>query len=141
MLDIQLQVKQVNVPDIPDNLVEDLLDEANAIILNRIRTRYLNEVDIENVSWKPSIAGIKRRAAGGTGTLFDTGRLFRSIQLARSNDRERVIGTDVPYASHHQFGTRRLPIRSFLGFNNDDVSVVELRFQSMISKYVDLIKT
>ena len=52
---------------------------------------------------------------GGTGTLFDTGRLFRSIQLsAESSEDMRIISTDVPYAKDVH------PRWPFMGVNQDD---------------------
>lgn len=101
-----------------------ILDEAGSFLLNRIRTRFLQERDPNNQPWIPSEAAIRRRKKGGTGTLFDTGDLYRSIQLAIINDRQRAIGTDVPYGHHHQFGTGKFPQRQFLGFNDDDADVL-----------------
>lgn len=102
-----------------------ILDEAGAFLLNRIRTRFLAEEDPDNKKWIPSRAAIRRRARGGTGTLFDTGRLFRSIQLSANGPNERQIGTDVPYAWRHQYGGRRNPQRKFLGFNQEDAELIE----------------
>lgn len=108
-----------------------VLDEAGAILLNRIRQRFLTETDPEGKKWKPSAAGRRRRAKGGTGTLFDTGRLYRSIQLSPIKNgsfnggemAQATVYTDVEYAKHHQFGTRRLPIRRFLGVNQKDMDI------------------
>lgn len=103
----------------------EILDEAGALLLNRIRTRFLAETDPEGHPWEPSKAGIKRRASGGSGTLFKTGRLFRSIQLAGTGPNERAIITDVPYASYHNFGLGGLPQRLFMAFSEDDAKLVE----------------
>ena len=97
-----------------------ILDMAGAFILNRIRTRYLAEQAPDGTPWIPSHAAIRRRAKGGTGTLFDTGRLFRSIQLsAESSDSERIISTDVPYAKDVH------PRWPFMGVNADDSDLLE----------------
>ena len=101
-----------------------LLDEATALLLNRIRTRFLEEKDPEGNPWVPSKSGLRRRAAGGSGTLFDTGRLFRSIQLAGSGPGERSIVTDVDYGPKHQLGLG-VQKRVFLGFSEEDARVVE----------------
>lgn len=108
-----------------------VLDEAGAVLLNRVRKRFLNEVDPDGNPWKPSRAGIRRRSKGGTGTLFDTGRLYRSIQLAPTQTKplaqgemaESTIFTDVEYGAAHQYGTKRLPKRRFLGINQDDMEI------------------
>lgn len=117
----------------------EVADGSLAILLNRIRTRFLAEVDPQLQPWPQSEAARIRRGRGGTGTLFDTGQLFRSIQAAEdegvlaqavsASDDEflatRMIGTDVPYAGFHNFGTKTLPRRSFMGANDDDMQVIE----------------
>lgn len=71
--------------------------------------------------------------------LQDTGRLKASIGapshegVFRVGSREVVVGTNVPYAAIHQFGTNRagrshsvhIPARPFLVVEDDDVSVME----------------
>jgi phage virion morphogenesis protein len=105
----------------PNTVTEALLDEAGSFLLNRIRTRYLRETDPTGTPWVPSKAAIERRKRGGTGTLFDTGKLFHSIQLAKL-DNERIIGTDVEYGPVHQYGDPEQGIvqRMFLGFADPD---------------------
>jgi len=113
----------------------ELLDEAAAFLLNRIRTRYLKEIDPDLVPWTPSLSGIRRRRRGGTGTLFDTGRLFHSIQAGFLGDPEfRTVETDVPYASHHQLGTGKFPRRAFIGFNDEDVDTLNVILQTRLDE-------
>jgi len=102
-----------------------ILDEASAFVLNRIRTRFLSEVDPDGKPWIPSAAGIRRKSKGGSGTLFDTGTLFRSIQASGSGPDTRFIGTDVPYAKHHQIPNTKHIHRPFLGVNDDDARILE----------------
>ncbi len=108
---------------------DEIVDEASAILLNRIRTRFLAEEGPDG-KWVPSKAGMKRKAGGytyragrkytGTGTLFETGTLFHSIQLYRIGEGARAIRTDVPYAQYQQNGATP---RVFLGFNDEDLSI------------------
>ena len=112
---------------------EDVLDEATAIILNRIRTRFLAEEGPDG-KWPQSKAAAKRRAGGytwsngrkwtGTGTLFASGKLFHSIQEYDAGPDERMIGSDVFYGLYHQYGIGQEK-REFLGFNAADAEVVE----------------
>jgi phage gpG-like protein len=112
---------------------EEILDEAASILLNRIRTRFLAEKDPEDVPWIPSAAGERRRAGkntyrngkkySGTGTLFETGTMFHSIQLALDTKGERAIFTDVWYAPFAQYGTTKMPPRVFLGFGKKDLAL------------------
>ncbi len=100
-------------------IVRPILDQTTAILLNRIRTRFLAESGPTG-KWVPSEASRKRSRSGrGGGTLFDTGRLFRSIQLARQTKQDRVLSTDVPYAKYQQ------PFRPFIGMNEIDVADFE----------------
>lgn len=110
--------------------VQDILDESEAILLNRIRTRFLAEQDPDGLSWKRSQAAIKENRA----TLFKTGTLFHSIQAFKIGRNGRGIGTDVPYAKYHQFGTPTLPIRAFLGMSAEDLSIIELRVVQRITE-------
>ena len=116
-----------------------VVDAAAAIILDHTRKRFLQEIDPDGNPWPPSQAAIKRREAGGTGTLFDTGTLWRSIQeLPATGDLfgttgERIIaagaynkyGTE--YGQFHQHGTKHLPVRKFMGINPDDIELFESR--------------
>lgn len=107
-----------------------ILDEGAAVIYNRMRSRFLIETDPLGNKWPPSRAALRRARSGrGGGTLFDTGRLFRSIQLFAESQNTRSIGTNVtsitgfPYAEKHQFGIG-FPQRQFLGFAPDDLDVM-----------------
>ena len=99
-----------------------ILDEAGAVLFQRIRKRFLDQEDPDGQAWIPSKASLKR--AGG-GTLYDTGRLFHSIQLYADGENSRAIGTNVPYGKYHNFGLGHMPRRQFLGFGDEDATVVE----------------
>lgn len=108
-----------------------ILDEGAAVIYNRMRARFLTETDPLGNRWPPSKAALRRARTGrGGGTLFDTGKLFRSIQLYAQSPTTRAIGTNVtsptgfPYAEKHQFGIG-FPQRQFLGFNDEDLSTMQ----------------
>jgi phage gpG-like protein len=127
MIDIHLQLDLRGYSGFGDvsSLVdiERILDDSTAVILNRIRTCFLAERDpVDNSPWVPSKAGLARRAKGSTGTLFDTGNLFHSIQLATEKGR-RFIGTDVDYGEKFQYGIGVIQ-RRFLGFSPEDEGTV-----------------
>lgn len=130
LLSLGLTYDASAVQALADNVVSafditEILDESGALLLNRIRTSFLAETDPEGVPWTPSAAGIKRRASGGTGTLFDTGNLFRSIQLAQEGTDGRSISSDVGYGSKYQLGLDGALKREFLGFSDADARLVE----------------
>jgi phage gpG-like protein len=95
-----------------------------------MRARFLVETDPLGNKWPPSQAALRRARSGrGGGTLFDTGKLFRSIQLYADSINTRAIGTNVtsptgfPYAEKHQFGIG-FPQRQFLGFADEDLDMM-----------------
>lgn len=107
-----------------------ILDEGAAVIYNRLRSRFLLETAPDGTKWPPSQAALRRARSGrGGGTLFDTGKLFRSIQLYANSPTTRAIGTNVtsdtgfPYAEKHQFGIGVVQ-RQFLGFAPDDLDIM-----------------
>lgn len=123
-----------------------VLDEAATIIVNHTRQRYLEEVNPDGEPWIPSRAGIARRRTGGTGTLFDTGTLWRSIQLSDNHPPgERIIQAGAfdskgeEYGHHHQFGIPGvLPIREFLGVPQGDIELFEARIMQRVAEALHL---
>lgn len=132
MFDLELELDTRKVDKLLLSLEEAtdttrILDEALALLLNRIRTRFLAKQDPDGDPWVPSEAGLKREKSGFPGTMFDTGNLFRSIQGSGTGDREptRKISTDVEYGAYHQYGTAKLIPRPFLGFNDSDADLIQ----------------
>lgn len=130
-----------NVPDFKgldtnlEDLFKDAMDQSAAAILNRLRTTFLAEQDPYENPWIPSGPSFARRKKGGTGTLFDTGRLFRSIQLSKLPDMsERGIYTDVSYAVKHQFGLEGMKVREILAFTPDHENTMTSIFQKKVEE-------
>lgn len=115
----------------------EVLDEAVAILLSRIRKRYLAEqMPDGKTKWKPSLAAQIRAAKGrGGGTLYDTGKLFNSIQEYADTETSRLIGTDVPYAKYHQTGLGDM-YRPFMGANTEDEKLMAQLIIRRIQKVV-----
>lgn len=125
---------------------ERVLDTVGALLLDRHRKRFLDEVNPDGVPWEPSIAGFFRRGEGDTGTLFDTGSLFNSIDLFRKSSTVRSIGVNPStrnretgelvenYALIHQLGLEGQPKREFLGFGTDDGTAVEVTLLSLFKR-------
>lgn len=88
--------------------VQEALDQSAASILNALRTTFLREQDPSGKPWPKSHAALRREALGiGGGTLYNTGKLFQSIQLFRNADpNSRSIGTDVAYGIFAQTKNR-----------------------------------
>lgn len=132
LLGLKLFLEKVNRLQKALNETE-ILDESAALLLNRIRTRFLAEQDPDGNQWKPS----QRALATGGRTLFKTGTLFHSLQAYAVGQDDRAIGTDVLYAPFHQFGTPNMVARPFLGFNEDDLSIVEKRIIQRVEEALE----
>lgn len=115
---------------------EEILDEAEALLLNRIRKRFLATQSPDGELWPVSEAARKRLAKNGTPTLFKTGTLFRSIQAYPTGDAERAIGTDVPYARYHNNGEGQVK-REFLGFGEEDLTLANLLVLRRIAEAIE----
>lgn len=112
-----------------------ILDESAALLLNRIRTRYLSEQAPDGTKWVQSMAARRRaKASRGGGTLYDTGRLYQSIQLANRPPDGRIIGTDVFYAGFVNYGTVKLPPRIFMGISDGDIDLIDRLIIKRIQK-------
>jgi len=115
--------------------VNHILDEAASYLLSQIRSRFLQQVSADGTPWIPSFAAMRRAAEGrGGGTLFDTGKLFHSIQLAGQGTDERFIATNVEYAYEHNYGTEGQVRREYMGINEEDVEMVERIIYARIAR-------
>lgn len=143
-------ILNVTLPDLGDledlllgpqlsSAVEVAVTESTALLLNRVRTRFLQQVDPQGISWEPSFAAFKRSFMGtkgrgtGGGTLFDTGTLFHSIQLYSISPMEGAIGTDVKYAVYHNEGIGQ-ETREFLGISDGDADLSLRVFMKKINE-------
>ncbi len=95
--------------------------------------------DPEGRPWKPlknprrKKGKAKRKGKTKTAAhhpLIDTGRLFSSVgggadHVEQIHALELVTGTNVEYAGYHQDGTRTIPARPFLGFNDSLLDKIE----------------
>lgn len=132
-----IEVQVTGITELRDKLkalqkalnVTDILDESEAILLNRIRARFLSEEGPDNIPWVKSKAALDE----GRKTLFKTGTLFHSIQAFKRGRNGRAIGTDVHYAVYHQFGQGPAH-RPFLGFNDEDLAIIERRVVQRITE-------
>ena len=118
--------------------VERVLDEGSAILLNRIRTRFLDAEDAQGRPWVESQAARRRNSDpnGGGKTLFDTGTLFHSLQVFTDAPGVRGLGTDVPYSIVHHDGLDGNPVRRFLEFNDEDGDILTRLVEDRIAKAI-----
>lgn len=104
-----------NIPDISEwtrkmqalkATYSKLPDEIAAVAVNFSKERFRDQAWLDSTKerWKsrkkPRKGGQKRSQT----LLVDTGRLKKSIRKISANQNQIVIGTDVPYASIHNYG-------------------------------------
>lgn len=123
------------------------LDSSAAVILRLNKERFLKAQDPNGQKWPVSRAAIFRSDSGKK-TLFDTGSLFRAIQVfrARANTNTRTVGVNpalrnsrsgariFDYANKLDRGEGPFPARRILGITNDDARRVNLVVGRVIEK-------
>lgn len=95
----------------------------------RTEAAFRAEVDPDGKFWEPLAASTLRRKAqkgySGKQILEETGYLFNSLRVERSGTDSYDIVFGPEYGKFHNTGTARMPKRSFLGFNETDVAMIE----------------
>lgn len=83
-----------------------LPNEIAAIAVNFSKERFHDQswLDETKERWKPRKKPRKGGQKRSQTLLVDTGRLKKSIRKISANANQIVIGTDVPYASIHNYG-------------------------------------
>jgi phage virion morphogenesis protein len=90
------------------------------------------ETDEDGSPWKPlKKERSGKRHKGGSKLLRDTGQLRTSIRWAANNEEARVF-TKKKYAKFHEYGTKYIPIRSFMWIN----SKLRVKFLTDLLSYI-----
>ena len=111
---------------------------AASLVVDRVKRRFLAQVDPTGRAWLPLSPETKARRARsrigpGKGILYHSGQMYESIQRIRSGGyalstgfgfRVGVSGDQAKKARVHQYGAGRVPQRKFLGVNDLDVRSV-----------------
>lgn len=96
---------------------------------NRIRSTKVDPNGRPWARWAESTEKAREREGSARGgILFRTGSLYNSIFKTFQQNRV-VVSSASPYAGFHQFGTRRMPARPFIG--------VSAQANTQINKLVD----
>lgn len=130
-----------------ESLGQKLSDPSAALrsvgeyMLLKTRDRFDREVDPENKAWAPlAAATIKAKqrkrdqGKGGlapSGILKESGLLRDTITYQLKKDGV-LIGTPRAYGQYHQFGTKRMPMRQFLGVDDEDKAEILAIFRDAL---------
>ncbi len=86
----------------------DLMEILGTLVEGQTKRRIASEkTSPDGNAWPP----LKARSGS---ILVDTGRLLGSISHT-STSNEAIVGTNVFYGPFHQYGTRKMPARPFMG--------------------------
>lgn len=69
----------------------------------------------------------------GRAILVNTGRLRRSFEIAYSTEKITIIN-DTPYSTYHNYGTKNLPQRRFMGPSRDLSKKIEATIIRILKK-------
>ena len=113
------------------------LKEVGAYLVGQVEKRFAEETGPDGETWKPSQRAIKKDGQ----TLTDTRHLRNSFDFEVDGDDAVEVGTNVEYASAHQFGEETgkggaLPARPFIGFNQDDEGFISEVFEKWLKDLV-----
>lgn len=126
------------------------LNAVSVYLAARAKNSFDMGVSPDGAPWlplkRPRSRRRDKRAKGGTGQkpLRDTGLLMASVQ-GRAGVRGSVKvmgrlsveqGTSLPYAGYHQFGTRHIPARPFLGVTEKDADRIGMMVADVALKQI-----
>jgi phage gpG-like protein len=87
-----------------------------------------------HVPWPElSWATMQKRRGSTAQILVNSGRLRKDIHPIITGRRSVAIGTNVSYGKYHQFGTRDIPERPFLGIDGPG----EREIQNIVMRYIE----
>lgn len=95
-----------------------------------------------NEKWDKLSPAYKKIKPKGLPKLVLTGKMKKSVVTGKSNAKVEYKKdymkhyTTVPYAMFHQFGTKKMPMRKFIGINKDMFFDMTQAFHRAFNKYV-----
>lgn len=109
------------------------------LAVRAVQRNFAAQRDPQGKPWaRLSAATIERRRnkkKSSIRILIDTGRLRNSINY-QSDSKEARVGTNVLYAPFHNFGTRRMPQREFMGVTSEDETGIVNALNAYVKRVV-----
>jgi len=105
------------------SLNQEVYNKIGSEIVNRTKSNVNAGEDADKNTFTPlKSKTIKYKQAKGYGsnTLISTGKLLNSINY-QANSESVSVGSDVPYAKFHQYGTKYLPVRKFIPISLEEL--------------------
>lgn len=111
------------IADIPEEHLPVVLELLATTMEGQTKRRWDAQAGPDG-PWAPLKESTLKRKKKGTAILVETGRLRGSITHNVVGD-TAYIGTPVFYGSYHQFGTRKMVARPFLGLTAEEGDELE----------------
>ena len=107
------------------------LKSIGQAVVGQTIERFENEVDPDGNKWKRR--KVETNKTRGRKILHNTGQLKRVTYIAGKGFVK--IGASVDYGVFHQFGTKKMPARPFLGINKDDYEEIADILSNQLRKH------
>lgn len=94
--------------------------EAMGLVVVSMTQRAFTQSSLRPASWpplRPRTIAAKAKAGKSNKPLIGEGLLARSPRISAVTNRIVTVGSDRPYASHHQLGTKHIPARPYFPFD------------------------
>lgn len=104
--------------------------EAMGLAVVSLTQRAFTQSRFRPLPWaplKPATLRAKARAGKSNKPLIGQGLLARSPRVIQVTNTRVTVGSDRPYASYHQLGTKRIPARPFFPFTDRGRPTAEAR--------------
>lgn len=116
-----LPILQNNLETLNQRLDGDLtrlMDEIGSILEDSTRQRFYDKTDPTGAQWANLLSSTQDKK-GNNKILVQIGDLMASI-THHANATSTTVGTPKIYGVYHQFGTKNMAVRPFLGLSDDD---------------------
>jgi phage gpG-like protein len=99
----------------------EAIEEIAADFREMAARQFATEGSAEGTPWPPLAPSTARRKKAGAGLLVSSGMLARSLgvrgaagSVEEQDAHSLALGTRIPYAAFHRFGTSRMPARPLI---------------------------
>lgn len=109
---------------------EELMGVLGSEVVRQIGFGFQTRSDVYGNYWKP------RETEKPWPLLEKTGRMRASFRITSVSPEHVTVSSDCEYASFHQYGTKRLPVRGMIPFSNRGFGVWTQRLQYLAQQHV-----
>ncbi|WP_419843609.1 phage virion morphogenesis protein [Actinobacillus pleuropneumoniae] len=115
-----------------------IMRKVAGVLQQEAESAFDNETSPSGEQWETLNSNYKQRryTAGYTGNILQvTGNLVKSLSIDYA-DNIAIVGVSEAYGQYHQFGTKNMPARPFLGLSDDGIEEIKAILNRELSKTV-----